>query len=96
MSIQYEVLSPWAEADPVPLRGISPRLTDLTNKTIGLFINSKGVAPGMLALVEEKLKASFPTLGFRTFLLRFNREVAGTEDQPRFEEWARGIDAAIT
>jgi len=25
----YEVLSPWAEADPVPWRGINPRLTDL-------------------------------------------------------------------
>jgi hypothetical protein len=25
----YEVISPWAEADPVPFRGISPRLDSL-------------------------------------------------------------------
>jgi len=36
---QYEVLNPWADLDPVPLRGISPRVTDLAGKTIGLFRN---------------------------------------------------------
>ena len=40
----YEVLSPWAEADPVPLSGISPRLEDMTGKKIGLFCNSKRAA----------------------------------------------------
>ena len=29
---QYEVLSPWAEVDPIPLRGISPRLDTLAGK----------------------------------------------------------------
>ena len=25
----YEVLSPWAEADPIPLKGLAPRLDKL-------------------------------------------------------------------
>ena len=56
MNGQYEVLSPWAEVDPVQLRGISPRVTDLGGKTIGLFINHKGAAPPIQAVVEAKLK----------------------------------------
>ena len=35
---QYEVLSPWAEVDPIPLRGISPRIKTLAGKKIGLFV----------------------------------------------------------
>jgi hypothetical protein len=31
---QYDVLSPWAEVDPLPLRGISPRLDSLSGKKI--------------------------------------------------------------
>ena len=42
---QYEVLNPWAEVDPVSLRGLgAPRPTDLSGKTIGLFHNWKRAA----------------------------------------------------
>ena len=40
---QYEVLNPWAESDPVPMRGISPRLDTMEGKTIGLFQNSEPI-----------------------------------------------------
>jgi hypothetical protein len=39
MSNQYEVLNPWAEVDPVPLKHITPRLDSLSTKTIGLYCN---------------------------------------------------------
>jgi hypothetical protein len=39
---QYEVLSPWAEVDPVPLRGISPRLDSCPVKRSGFSPTSKG------------------------------------------------------
>ena len=61
MNNQYEVLSPWAEIDPIPLRGISPRLIDLTGKKIGLFCNYKRAARPILTVVEQKLKEKFPT-----------------------------------
>lgn len=35
--INYEVLSPWADVDPIPLKGNSPWVTDLKSKTIGLY-----------------------------------------------------------
>jgi len=102
MNGQYEVLNPWAEADPVPLRGISPRVTDLTGKTIGLFCASYKVASRpILMVVEEKLKEKFPTSKFSWFEAGHNLEVTetkvtGTEDKARFEEWVKGVDAVIT
>ncbi len=34
---QFVALSPWADVDPIPLRGISPRIQNLAGKKIGLF-----------------------------------------------------------
>jgi hypothetical protein len=95
MSSQYEVLSPWAEVDPVPSRGISPRLTDMTDKKIGLFRNTKPSALAMQTLVEAKLKERFPTLKFSSFVRAANVSVAETEDKAKFEEWVKGLDAVI-
>ena len=35
--MDYQVLSPWGEKDNIA-RGLQPRVTDLENKTIGMFI----------------------------------------------------------
>ena len=68
MKGQYEVLSPWAEADSMLVRSISPRLEDLNNKTIGLFCSKYKVASlSILKTVERKLKEKFPTLKFSLF-----------------------------
>ncbi|MFC1933488.1 hypothetical protein ACFLXU_07740 [Chloroflexota bacterium] len=96
MNSQYEVLSPWAEVDPKPLRGISPRLTDLKDKTIGLFINPKTKAPQMLAAVEAGLKERYPTLQFSRFSQRANREIIGSDQEAAFNEWIKGVDAVVT
>ena len=96
MNGQYEVLNPWAEADPVPLRGISRRVTDLTGKTIGLFCASYKVASRpILTVVEEKLKEKFPKLKFSWFETNYNLEVTETAEKARFEEWVKGVDAVI-
>ncbi len=93
---QYEVLNPWAEADPVPLRGISPRLTDLDGKTIGLFVaNAKISSRPIITIVEQKLREKFPSLKFSWFLHNYKFNVSETEDRPAFEEWAKGIDGAV-
>ena len=34
----YEVLSPWAEADAVPWRGINPRVSDLSGLASSLLV----------------------------------------------------------
>ncbi len=92
---EYEVLSPWAEADPVPLRGITDRLTDLKGKTIGLFANSKVAAAPIQTAVEKKLKERFPDLKFSRFTLGEGLEVAETKEKERFGEWVKGVDAVV-
>ena len=93
---QYEVLSPWAEADPIPLRGISPRLTSLEGKKIGLFRNFKRASKPYAAVVSAKLRERFPGVDIRLFESNgANVLETETENKTKFEEWARGVDAAI-
>lgn len=98
LSGQYEVLNPWAEADPVPLRGISPRIADLKGKKVGLFaFITKISSRPIMTVVERKLRERFPSLEFRWFLADHgvHEEIIETKDKGRFEEWAREIDAAV-
>ena len=97
LSGQYEVLNPWAEVDPIPLRGISPRLIDLNGKTVGLFATvHKSQARPILTVVERKLMERFPSLKFSWFLFDFNVDITETKDKARLEEWIKGIDAVVT
>jgi hypothetical protein len=95
--LTYEVLSPWAEADPIPLKGISPRVPDLAGRRIGLFASSKPAAPRMMAVLEQKLKQRFPS----SHISRYNAEegfmVLQTvgKNKKRFEEWVKGVDAIV-
>jgi hypothetical protein len=96
MNSQYEVLSPWAEAAPVLLRGISPRLKDLDGKKIGLFRNFKPMARPISSVLETKLKGEFPSCE----IIRYDSTAPNvleseTENKAKFEEWASGVDAAI-
>ena len=97
MNSQYEVLNPWAEAEPVPLRGISPRPRDLAGKTIGLLSNSKIAAGPILTAIEEKLKEQFPTSKSSWYTLSggWHYVAIETEEKARFEEWVKGVDAVI-
>jgi hypothetical protein len=95
MNNQYEVLSPWAEVDPVPLRGITPRVKDLTGKTIGLFVDvgKPGAAAAIQRVVERRLKEKLPTLKFITYQGR--GEVMETEAKTEFEKWIKEVDTVI-
>ncbi len=91
---QYEVLNPWAEVDPKPVRGINPRLSGLAGKKIGLFRNDKRAALPMANAVEARLKEKFPDIQFTSFLRPENLAVVDVNKE-KFEEWARGLDGAI-
>ena len=89
----YGVMSPWAEADPIPARGISPRLSAIEGKRIGLFANGKRAAVPILDAVDRELKARFP--GVTTDLYRcsvFNTPEALTHGKEKFEAWVRSVD----
>jgi len=92
---QYAVLSPWANVDPTPLKGIASRIGDLAGKKIGLFRNDKRGAKPTLDVVEAKLRSRYPTIQFIPFFRRGNVSVADTEHMAEFEEWVKQIDAAI-
>ena len=93
----YEVLSPWAEADPVPSRGINPRLDGLAGKKIGLLANAKRAARPILAAVERQLKEKFPTAEISWYYTRFavGPAEADTPDKGKYEDWLKGMDAVI-
>jgi hypothetical protein len=106
---QYEVLSPWADADSKPKKGITPRVTNLEGKTIGLFENQKVSAKPILNAVEEKLKERFPTCKFSRYVappdtgpgaVSSKEPTAGKEQiaskyKDKFEEWLKGVDTVV-
>ena len=91
----YEVLSPWADVDPRPLKGISARVKDLMGKNIGLFANHKRAAAPILSAVQKKLAGKFPTAHFTNFEFRLNGDIATTAEIKKLEEWLKGVDAVI-
>jgi hypothetical protein len=92
----YEVHNPWGETDPVSLRGLSPRLTELAGKTIGLFATeAKLAARPILEAVERKLRRREPSLEFSWFAFKQNCHIAESDELDRFKDWAKGIDAAV-
>ncbi len=96
MNGQYEVLNPWAEADPIPLRGISPRVTELKDKTIGLLFSTKRAARPILTVVQEKLKERFPTLKFIWFPFDWYLDIAETKDKARLDKFIKEVEVVIS
>jgi hypothetical protein len=92
----YEVLSPWAEADPVPYRAISPRISDLASKKIGIFCNTKRVAKPTLQVIEDRLKKKFPAAAFSWFFNTApNEAIIAQPRKDEFDNWLKGVDAVI-
>jgi len=92
----YEVLSPWAEVDPVPLRGITPRVKGLAGKKIGLFSNGKRAAALTLTAFETRLKEQVPSI--QTTWYTYSRTATPeilSEGKAKFEAWVSGIDAVV-
>lgn len=95
-SASYEVLSPWAEADPIPLKGLAPRVKDLAGSKIGLLCNNKRAAPLILHVVERLLRKKFPTSEISWFRARsFSVSALEPENVAKFEDWIKGVDAVI-
>ena len=93
---QFEVLSPWADVDPIPLRGISPRIPTLAGKKIGLFVNPKRAAMPIAESIERRLKTMYPdvqTIMFHSTEANVNE--IETKNKEKFTAWAKGLDAAI-
>ena len=94
--VQFEVLSPWADVDPIPLRGISPRIPTLAGKKIGVFVNPKRAAMPIAESIIKRLGTMYPdaqTIIFHD--TEANVSLMETKNKDKFVAWAKGIDAAI-
>ena len=95
-AVQYEVLNPWAEVDPIPLRGIAPRLDSLAGKKIGLFVNYKRASRPIGASVEKRLKSMYPDMRTSLFDSRaWNVVETETKNREKFIAWIKDVDAVI-
>jgi hypothetical protein len=93
---QYEVVSPWAEADPKPVRGISPRVDTLAGKKVGLFANFKRAAVPIAQAIEKRLKAQYPDIQTNLFhSTEPNVDESVTANKAKFAAWAKEMDAVI-
>jgi len=98
MNDQYEVLSPWAEVDPISLRGLTaPRLTGLEGKKIGLFASSKPISKRIMTAFEAQLKKRFPNIETSFYVGEGSWAVIQLETQNRekYKEWVNGVDAVV-
>jgi hypothetical protein len=92
----YEVLSPWAEADPVPLKGLSPRLDGLASKKLGLLCNNKRAAPIILNAAEKILKERYHDAEVSWFNARtFSVSALERDRKEELDDWIKGVDAVI-
>ncbi len=102
---QFEVLTPWAEVDPLPIKPIMPRVPDLTGKTIGLLSNWKMAGTPILTVVERKLKEHFPTIKTTAYYIaeqmtdlggeKGDMGFTGEERKAEFQKWVNGVDAVV-
>ncbi|MDR0310492.1 MAG: hypothetical protein LBJ21_02785 [Acidobacteriota bacterium] len=93
---EYEVMNPWADVDPIPLRGISPRIDTLEGKKVGVFANFKRSAVPQARMVERKLKEKFPTIQTDLYHSReANVNEAETANREKFIAWIKSVDAVV-
>lgn len=92
----YEVLSPWAEADPILLKGLAPRLDKLNGKKIGLLCNNKRAATLIIDITEKLIKKKFPTAQISKFFSdSFSVSSLEKDREREFSDWIKGVDAVI-
>jgi len=93
---QYEVLNPWADVDPFPPKGISPRLNSFDGKKIGLFANSKRSAVPQARMVEKRLKEKFSTIQTDLYHAPDPNYIAkDSPDWGKFSAWIKSVDAIV-
>ena len=95
--LSYEVLSPWAEADPVLARGLTvERPEDLNNKKIGLYYMWKRASKPILEVLEKKISARYPEAEFSWYEeSRMNTPEIESENKDKYEKWLKTVDAVI-
>jgi hypothetical protein len=103
-SMEYSVLSPRGDIDPIKTIGLQPRLSDLNNKTIGLFATFKKHWALIAEEIGRQLKERYPSAKFTSF--RYTKDLNSytqvaevgkdPEVRPSFGKWLEGVDAVVS
>lgn len=94
--IVYEALSPWGDADPKPLKGISERLNNLSGKKIGIFANYKRAAMPIASSLKDRINESYPDAEVSIYHSdKWNVIEIETEKKDAFKKWVESNDAFI-
>ncbi|HWU03276.1 MAG TPA: hypothetical protein VN222_11110, partial [Novosphingobium sp.] len=101
--MEYTVLCPVADTDPVALQPLNPRLPTLHGKTIGLFATFKEHWVHILEEIGRQLQARFDDVALKRF--RYTKDLNAytqvaevakdPEVRPQFEAWIAECDAVI-
>jgi hypothetical protein len=101
--MEYEVLSPRADVDPVTQIGLNPRVTDLNKATIGLYAYFKAHWALILEEIAKQLQERYPGAKFTRF--HYGKDLNPYTDvaelakdpavRPQFEEWLKGVDTVL-
>jgi hypothetical protein len=102
--MEYQVLNPRGDVDPIEIIGLRPRVSDLNNKTIGLYATFKEHWVLILEEIGRQLKNRYPDIKLTHFQyvkdLNSYTQVAEVakdpEVRPLFEKWLSGVDIVIT
>jgi hypothetical protein len=102
--MEYSILNPRGEVDNTETIGLNTRLTDLNNKTIGLYTTFKQHWALILEEIARQLLKKYPALKFKRFIygkdLNSYTQVAEVAKDPeyflKFKEWIKDCDAVIT
>jgi hypothetical protein len=95
--MEYEVLSPWAEKSEIAKR-LQPRVSELGNKTIGMFYLFMDSHVFVLKEIERQLTERFPTAKFSYY--QYPVETSEVANDPKyiasFKKWLKGVDTVIS
>jgi hypothetical protein len=95
-TIVYEALSPWGDAAPKPLKGISERPASLSGKKIGIFANYKRSAMPIASSLQARIKAAYPDSEVSIYHSdKWNVIEIETEKKDAFKKWIDSNDAFV-
>ena len=95
--LSYSVLSPWGEADPVPMRGlIADRPEDLNNNRIGLYYMWKRASKPILESLMKKISERYPKAEFSWYEeSQMNTPEIESKNKGKYEKWLKTVDTVI-
>ena len=101
--MEYTVLSPRGDVDPIKTTALQPRVKDLNKATIGLYATFKEHWPIILEEIGKQIKERYPGAKFTSYqykedLNAYTQVAELSKDErcrPEFEEWLKQCDTVI-